>query len=500
MATSLFQIGANVVSKGLEKLGWTSKYKLLLIGETGSGKTSFLNLLCNYNLVLTLGFQVGYQHFRSFNDITLENSSKRKMVSKTSDAKAYAVELGDMHIGVIDTPGFADSRGIDQDKKNVQKIIAALKTEEYINCICLVINGRQSRMTATLRYVLSEITAILPKTVINNVIVLFTNTTGYLQLNFKPEELRQYFGQDIKHMFWVENPYCLFEKAKEKQASISTDMIAESLKDEFEKTAKQLEKMLSVVRNFEKVHTNDFLVLYQKKQEIEETIVTTLTAFNNQTRLERKISQKQQELQSAVKTKTLNEGFETTQTISRTVTVKTTRHNTLCSYPNCYSNCHMPCNLEKRFDKEEFKECWCIRGENCHVCGHNYKFHYHNEVKFEEQIEQVLKVDDVMRKKYNDAKSMEEKARLVGSQLTREKQKSEREKARLSQHLVKVINDFHGLGINRNFVMVLENQLFVVEEYLRDEQGDAAAGLRKVHIELTTKIKLVKHSLGQPCL
>ena len=30
-------------------------YKMLLVGETGSGKTSFLNLLYNYNLVLTLG-------------------------------------------------------------------------------------------------------------------------------------------------------------------------------------------------------------------------------------------------------------------------------------------------------------------------------------------------------------------------------------------------------------------------------------------------------------
>ena len=30
-------------------------YNLLLIGETGSGKTSFLNLLCNFNEVLQYG-------------------------------------------------------------------------------------------------------------------------------------------------------------------------------------------------------------------------------------------------------------------------------------------------------------------------------------------------------------------------------------------------------------------------------------------------------------
>ena len=31
-------------------------YNLLLIGETGSSKTSFLNLLCNFNEVLQYGF------------------------------------------------------------------------------------------------------------------------------------------------------------------------------------------------------------------------------------------------------------------------------------------------------------------------------------------------------------------------------------------------------------------------------------------------------------
>ena len=79
-----------------------SLYRMLLIGETGSGKTSFLNLICNFNLVQTLGFQAGSEQFHNFNDFVLENATSQQMESKTSDAKLYNVEFHDLKVGIID--------------------------------------------------------------------------------------------------------------------------------------------------------------------------------------------------------------------------------------------------------------------------------------------------------------------------------------------------------------------------------------------------------------
>ena len=484
----------------LEFLGFKSnyKYKMLLIGETGSGKTSFLNLLCNYNLVQTLGFEASLKKFRSFNDIQLEDSESRKMESKTSDAKRYPVELGDLHIGVIDTPGFADSRGMEVDKKHIKKIIDALKHEEYINCVCLVVNGRAARMSATLKYVITEVTAILPKTVLNNVIVIFTNTTGPLRLNFDIEELENYFGKKIEHFFCIENPYCLIEKAKEKQSSLSIDMIADDLKNEFEKTAKQLDRMLTAIKEFDPVHTNDFITLYQKKEEIEQNILTTLVSYNNQTRLERKIAEEKQKLNAASLSKTLYSGFKTTHKIKRTVSVETSRHNTLCGYPNCYSNCHTPCNLPKQYEKEKFRDCAAMGGhDTCTRCHHSYDYHYHNEVMFKEVEEDVLKVDDKMKRKYNEAKSNEEKARIMREDLENKKRKSEDKKKRLSEQLLHTIEEFEALGISRNYLKVLENQLCVVNEYLEGEEGPKAKHLEKIKKEMEKKIQVVNETLSR---
>ncbi len=234
--------------------------KMLLIGETGSGKTSFLNLLYNCATVQDLGCGFGaesLEKFKQFNDIKLENAQALSMESKTEDVTLYNVEIGDIKVGVIDTPGFGD---LQQDQIHAQRIISILKREEYINCVCLVINGRQARASASLKYVLSEITAILPRRILDNVIFVFSNTSDFLDLNFDPGVLKEYFGLEIKrNMFFVENPYCRLEKANGQLG------IANSLKKVFEETSEVLTEMWKAIADFPKVHAYHFVQLYEKK-------------------------------------------------------------------------------------------------------------------------------------------------------------------------------------------------------------------------------------------
>lgn len=110
-------------------------------------------------------------------DITIE--------SEISNFK-YNCELGEMKIGIVNTPSLGDSRGMQQDrenvKENVRKIIAALQGEDFINCVCFIVHGRQCRMSDTLKYVMSEVTTILPR---DNIVVVFTNVaTDSLALRF----------------------------------------------------------------------------------------------------------------------------------------------------------------------------------------------------------------------------------------------------------------------------------------------------------------------------
>ena len=300
------------------------------------------------------------------------------------------MELGTLKVGVIDTPGFGDTRGLEEDKKHMKRIIEILKHEEYINCVCLVINGRQSRITATLKYVLTDITSILPKEVLNNVILVFTNTADVLDLNFEQASLKEFFGRQFEHttIFYIENPYCRLEKAKEKQKQIPHAQIVQSLKRSFDETGEELKRMCSIIENFKQVHTLRFTTLYQKKQQIEKEVLKMLAAYDYQQELEKKITNTEEEVNVALRNKRLNANFRFSETKpAKWVAVNTHRHNTLCGEKGCYSNCHESCNLDYSFDKETFRNCWCIHSstktDHCVVCGHHYTKHYHNEVRWE---------------------------------------------------------------------------------------------------------------------
>jgi len=381
IGTQVYQRVKNALTQSSNSSGTFYPYKLLLIGETGSGKTSFLNLLCNYATVKKLGFETGLEQLKNFNHIELENAQSKQMESKTSGTALYSVEFNGLEIGIIDTPGFGDSRGMDEDKKHTQMIIAALKEVEHVNCVCLVINGRLCRMTASLRYVLAEITAILPKTVLDNVVVVFTNTANPLDLNFEIQSLSEYFGKELEKWFIIENPYCQFEKAKMKKNQIPLKRIAEGLKEGFEKAGKELDKMHDKIKPLKAVHTKHFTKLYEKKKEIECKVLDVLAAYDAQVNLTKEMKKKQEEVEAARNTKQLNKNFQTYAMVKRWVRVDTDYHNTLCGAPRCYKTCHENCGLDKSFDKKIFKHCAGVGGECCKTCGHDFRSHYHNEVK-----------------------------------------------------------------------------------------------------------------------
>lgn len=491
-------IASAVFEKVKSVFGYGSSYKMLLLGETGSGKTSFLNLLCNCNKVKYLCGKYDEKtvaKFRQYHDIKLEDSETRQMQSKTSGAKIYKGDLS----SIIDTPGFGDSRGLKQDEENVQSIISCLKAESYINCVCLVINGRQARMSATLKYVLTEITAILPRKVLDNLIVVFTNTSNPLFSTFDPLELQTFFGKQVCNLFYIENPYCHFEKAKIMQNQLSDEKIAASLQKSFEDTAEVLDEMWSTIKSFEEVYTNQFVELFDKKQEIERSVLTLLTSYDNQKKVEENIKQAEEEVQAALRRKDLNANFSYIQTLYVNVVIETDRHNTLCGVPNCYSNCHTPCHLDKSFEKEVIKHCQCMDGEDfCSYCGHHYTKHYHNEAKFETQERTEELIDEEMKEEFEAAKNDKQRAILIMKKLVAKREVSEKQREELSEKLLHKIEEFHRLGINRNYAKLIETQLDIISLRLDGTQGKETKYLRKTKETLELTLEVVRCTLQKP--
>ena len=158
----------------LQGAGEQKQLTLLLLGEAGSGKSSFLNLLGNFPTVMQHGQEAFAGKMSDFRNLEFENGLKDQKVSQTSAATVYHLNMGPLSLKIVDTPGFGDGRHRSSDYAKL--FVDCLKKLDHVNAIAFVISGRDSRLTAQLKDVMMEVCTIFPKAAKNNIVAIFTNT------------------------------------------------------------------------------------------------------------------------------------------------------------------------------------------------------------------------------------------------------------------------------------------------------------------------------------
>ncbi|XP_064096742.1 uncharacterized protein LOC135208467 [Macrobrachium nipponense] len=137
---------------------------VLLMGETGAGKTRIINAMVNHLYGVT--FEDTYRFF--FKD-QLEYNDKNPTESQTDYITAYIIYhqngmLGKSNYMLIDTPGFGDTRS-EYHQKLAMDHLRTFLTEDYgiddLNCIGLVAKANQNRISGFQRVILSEFTSLL---------------------------------------------------------------------------------------------------------------------------------------------------------------------------------------------------------------------------------------------------------------------------------------------------------------------------------------------------
>eukprot|EP00731_Ephydatia_muelleri_P017237 Em0010g335a len=423
------------------------------------------------------------------------------MESKTSDAKCYKVRFDELEVTIIDTPGFGDSRGIEEDKKNVKKIVDTIHRDiEYVNCICLVINGRQARTSCQLKYVLTEISATLPKTAFNNLITVMTNCQDVTCASFDVKVLSEFFGSDVvikpEHVFYIDNPYSKLEKCQNEKMVATHNQLVDALRISFQIAGETLIRMLETIKDFDEVHTNCFVQLYNVKEDVEKVMLEVLVAQQNQTTLENHILLQKQKLDVAMSSKTLNEEFTTTFKVRKGIVTATERHNTICSAPNCNSNCHISCRLSKTLGKENLRSCTCIDKGNdykCKECGHSYLDHFHSESIFEIREEENIFTDEERKRKFEEAKTQEELCIMINAEYNAKLELCKEYMENKKVVLIATVERFEALGSSPSYEKLLECQVYVLDQNINAQQrGDDLQLLKATKKNLEDKLSIVR--------
>ena len=172
---------------------------VLLLGESGVGKSTFINAFINYlgfktlekaasnepivlipvSFFITTGdnFEdrtIKFGDIDQFNNEDIDHPGQ----SVTQHCKSYIFHLnhtnGKKLLRIIDTPGFGDTRGLDQDDKNMQHILKYINNLSHLNAICFLLKSDAGQLNSYFRTCITQLFDLLGPNVYQNIVFCFT--------------------------------------------------------------------------------------------------------------------------------------------------------------------------------------------------------------------------------------------------------------------------------------------------------------------------------------
>ncbi|PAV61553.1 hypothetical protein WR25_17439 [Diploscapter pachys] len=184
----------NYISSLVSEIKPYRETNILILGEIGVGKSTWINAISNYLTYSTMEeAEHGKQIYlvpsqftitdsnQTLKKITVgksENETHEEGASSTQHPRSYVFNIGKKSIRLIDTPGIGDTRGADVDNKNLTEIFKFIAQFDEIHGICILLKPNNTRLNLMFRYCINELLTHLDVTAAANIAFCFTNTRG----------------------------------------------------------------------------------------------------------------------------------------------------------------------------------------------------------------------------------------------------------------------------------------------------------------------------------
>ena len=409
----------HVVKEHLGHMKPIRELNILFLGETGVGKSTWINGFANYISYSTLSeaehsnsvcliptkFTMTNENYEEVEIRTGmdKNEDQQAGQSSTQMPKSYVFRHRKVHVRIIDTPGIGDTRGIDQDRINFQNIMTHISKLDEINGICVLLKPNNARLTVMFTFCIKELLTHLHRDACRNIVFCFTNarSTFYMPGDTLPA-LRQLLADstDIDLRLCKETIYCIDNEsvrflAALKQGVKFDDEQKKNYSTSWEMSVKETERLIDYISSLPPHKVKNTLSLNDARRLIvalsRPLALITSTIQNNIGMIE----QHRQEVLDSTKHK---EDL-TNKLYIPAIDLKTTPLNyprTVCTAYSCVkhiliagvekidyvSHCHSHCNLTgvetNIVNCVALQKCAAMnRQHRCNHCGCSWDVHMH---------------------------------------------------------------------------------------------------------------------------
>lgn len=493
---------------------------ILLTGETGTGKTTFMSLLANVCANRTV-LEFVPEHSPE-NDSKLDASQ-----SQTKAAMLYEMERYDgVLLRVLDTPGLCDTRGIDQDSLHKASIASAIRDHvTRLDAIIIMANGTNERLTVPTDYALNTLSAMFPASIAQNIGFLFTMVDNPLTWNFQPTSLPPCLHN--AELWAIQNPLALVVKYREQQTlgrvTGKKAKVFEKILDDSYKTALDtLNAMFTWLDERVACPTTEIYDLYSKTIGIEAAITDVIARLHQTERQRDELENLRIQLEKSRQTMKINEKYEKLMRREMHVQKDTPdRHTTQCTVADCYTNCHQSCSLSFLLDPAQIgRDCDAFRRarksrtrslfsnrrdlsveENalslrCDECNHEARDHRHFHSYWALETKEELIVDEGAKRSYELAENDLLRFQLQMQRMERSLHTLDDEILAQQKRLSELCDEFQSIALSGNFAGHLASAIRMLEyrraskKTLGDVDGERA--LTRIIDSLEEKIRVLR--------
>ncbi|KAL0970648.1 hypothetical protein UPYG_G00245080 [Umbra pygmaea] len=468
---------------------------LLLVGETGAGKSTMINAMINYVMGVEREDKIWFE--------IIEEGKRSQAESQTSEVIVYDIfgfegRRVPYSLTIIDTPGYGDTRGIQEDRLITEMLHDLFRSPEgihQIDAVGFVVKASTNRLSDRQRYIFEAVLSLFGKDMENQIIAFISHSDGgpatnaleaLKNANIKCAKDKD--NQPVHFLFNNRQTEIVTNRKQERAMNSAWDTTTDGM-DEFS-------EFLGKISPQKLKMTVEVLTKRVKLEACVNNIQDRIEMIEGKQALLKKTHD---ELWKHKKEIEENKNFviTVTETYKQRVTIEERPNKAVCCTV-CEENCHYPgCTIAK-------DPYWCevIKNGYCTSCTGRCpaSTHVRENWRYVLRTEQITRTHDDLKKKYvENMRAAGEKSDLIAC-LQKELDKAVRDKARLVDESYQCVVKLEEIALRCNSLSTHVHLDFLIDKLKEKRDIEKAGKLEKMKCSAGETIKkglgYVKTALG----